>query len=112
MAKKADDAQEKETVKGKSNVIKIEFSEQEKANAELAKGRLTEYEVPEGEENVVHVELEKTHIGRDFKKSSYPYVCKVNTNQWPSFKANLIKSGFNHVRVLFAPEGVNTEIPA
>lgn len=91
--------------------IKVELSDKEKANAEIAKGRVTEYEVPEKErEDTVHVELETVQMNADFEKTSKPYIQKFDTRAWNNFRQQAKKLGINHVRVLYAPKGVNVEV--
>jgi len=105
-------ATEKTAAKAKKPLtVKIELTEIEKENKQLSKGRLTSYVVPEKEEGHVHVELEKVNINSaTFQKESKPYVQKFDVRAWNNFRQNAIKIGFNHVRVLFAPEGTNIEI--
>lgn len=94
-----------------AKVVKIELSAKEKSNAELAKGRVTEYEVPANELDIVHVELEQTELDRSSgDKKSKPYVQKFDDRAWNQFRANAKKLGYNHVRVLYAPEGTNVEV--
>lgn len=99
-----------ETAKGK--IVKITLSEAEKNSPELAKGRVSgDYIVKENESDVIHVELETTQFNATsgVKKSS-PAVRKMNERAWLNFKKHCKGLGFNHVRVLYAPEGVDTKI--
>lgn len=93
-----------------SNVIKIQLSDKELKNQELAKGRKTEYTVDEKEVNNIHVEVEKTNMTATGDKKSTPRILKFNGRSWEQFRKNGRLLGFNHIRVLFAPEGTNLEI--
>lgn len=106
--KKTDDEM---VVNEQPNIIKIELSEKEKTNTELAKGRLTEYKVPENELDIVHAELEQTDIDRvSMDKKSKPYVQKFDVRAWNLFRSNAKKLGYDHVRVLYAPEGTDIAV--
>jgi len=107
-AKKEPEFQEEEL---QDLTVKIELTESEKDNKELAKGRRTEYVVPKLELEHVHVELEKVNIdSATFKKESTPYVQIFDPRSWNQFRNQALKLGFNHVRVLHAPAKTNLEI--
>lgn len=91
--------------------VKIEFTPAEKENKILQKGRITEYTVPLDELDSVHVELEQVEMNLDangmaFKKSN-PYIQKYNAQTWLKQKDKLAFHGFTHIRVLYAPKGVD-----
>ena len=95
-----------------AKLVKITLSEKEKNNASFAKGRKTSYTVPENEQNAVHVELEKVEMDNvTFEKKSKPEVVIYDINAWMMAKRNLALLGFSHIRVLYAPKGVDTEVP-
>lgn len=81
-------------------------------NAEMEKGRLKEYTVPEEEmTETVHVELEKVAFDRlEGVKNSKPYVQKFDIRSWNNFRKNARNLGFKYVRVLYAPDGVDTTV--
>jgi len=93
-----------------ANIVEVKMTEQEEGNVEIRKGRVTEYEVPAAELGHVHVELEQVQIDSGFKKKSKPFVQKFDLRAWDNFRKNVVKLGYNHCKVLFAPEGVNIEI--
>ncbi|MFZ4705541.1 MAG: hypothetical protein ACOYMF_05980 [Bacteroidales bacterium] len=66
------------------------------------------YEVPEGEENSIHVLLETERFVKGTKVSE-PFVQKFGKNEWRSVKNQLQGQGYT-VEVLFAPEGVDTDL--
>lgn len=93
-----------------AKVVSIEMTVQEKNNAEIRKGRIEEYEVPVNEQDHVHVELEQVQLNSSFEKTSKPFIQKFDVRAWDNVRKNVIKLGFNHCKVLYAPEGVKTEI--
>ena len=98
-------------VAANDNVIVVEFTEQEENNPALKEGRVEDYEVNEKEKDYVHVELEKTEFDRSSgKKKSKPMIQKFDPRGWNNFRGQAKKLGFIHVRVLYAPEGTNTEV--
>lgn len=99
-------ATEKETAK----VVEIAST----GNPEMDKGRVKSYEVPDGEEGIVHVELEKVSFARSGanagRKTSKPKVQKFDVRAWNNFRKNARNLGFSYVKVLHAPEGVATDV--
>lgn len=90
--------------------VSIDLTTKEKNNEELRKGRVTEYSVKESEKGFIHVELENT-IFRNGEKTSTPMVQLYEPNAWHSYvRKNILSSGYSHVRILYAPDGVNTEL--
>lgn len=89
----------------KAKVIEITLTADEKENPQLAKGRVTEYTVPTNEEDIVHVEIEKTSFASRGKgsKNSVPSVQKFDQRAWLQFRKNAHSLGYDHVRVLYAP---------
>ncbi len=92
-------------------VIKITLTADEKENKQLAKGRVTEYTVPTNEEDIVHVEIEKTSFASRGKggKKSIPTVQKFDKRAWLQFRKNAHSLGYDHVRVLYAPSDMREE---
>jgi len=93
-------------------VIKIDLTEEERNNKELAKGRITEYSVPPGEEDAIHVEIEKTEFSSVGKKKSVPTVQKFDQRAWLNFRKHCSGLGYNHVRIIYAPEEIAPEFLA
>ena len=92
----------------------IELSEDEKANAELAKGRKTTYEVQVKDQGSVHIELENVQSGKNMRKTSKPHVAMIDPKQWDKFRKQIILLGYDHYRILYHPEGMTEaqlEIP-
>lgn len=80
-------------------------------NPETAKGRVRAYEVPKGEEGSVHAEIEQVQFdAATGRKKSVPTVQKFDPRAWDNFRRNAVKLGYTHIRVLHAPEGVDTEV--
>jgi len=83
-------------------------------NPEMDKGRVTSYTVPEGEENIVHAEIEKVSFARSGatagRKTSRPTVQKFDIRAWNNFRKNARNLGYSYVKVLHAPEGVDTSV--
>ena len=92
--------------------VTVKIPADELSNKALMEGRLTEYIVPVGEsEDTVHVELEQTEFERNTgKKKSNPYVAKFNSKAWNGFRKACVGLGYIHVRVLYAPAGVDLEV--
>lgn len=85
---------------------------QSTANPELEKGRVKNYIVPEGEEGSVHAEIEQVQFEQSTgRKKSVPTVQKFDPRAWDNFRVNAAGLGYNYVRVLHAPKGVNTDVP-
>lgn len=96
-----------------AKMIKAKFTvpKEEQSNKEIFRGRLTTYEFKEAEKDLVHVELEKMNFdSATGKKKSNPFVQMYDVKAWSNFRKNALKLGFTHVRVLHAPEGVDTSI--
>lgn len=93
----------------KPKVVKIKWTEKEEKNEIFSRGRLKEYTVPADELDSVHVELEKEEL-KGLEKTSKPYVQKFDLRAFDNFRKNGRMLGFSHIRVLYAPEGVNTKI--
>lgn len=80
-------------------------------NPELVKGRVRAYKVPSGEEGAIHAEIEQVQFdAATGRKKSVPTVQKFDVRAWDNFRRNAVKLGYTHVRVLHAPEGVDTEV--
>jgi len=62
------------------------------------------YEVPKGEENTVHAEIELLNYTRDGQKMSTPFVQKYNPRAWENFLRH--RHGYTINKVLHAPDGV------
>lgn len=90
----------------KSKKVTFKLTERELSNAELAKGRVTEYEVPGKELHLVHVELEQTDFGVEGEKVSKPFVQKFEERAWLQFRKVGIGLGYKHCRVLHAPANI------
>lgn len=105
-------ATEKAAAKAKKPLtVKVELTEIEKENKQLSKGRLESYVVPEKEEGHIHVEVERVKINSATGvKESSARVVKLDPRAWNNFRKQALKIGFNHVRVLYAPEGTNLEV--
>ena len=90
--------------------VKIELTNDEKENKQESKGRKEVYTVKGKERNYIHVELENVMYSGP-KKTSVPYVQIYEPNMWHNVIRKQIKSsGFSHVRILHAPDGVNTDM--
>ena len=90
--------------------IKIELTNDEKENKQEAKGRKEVYTIKGTERNYIHVELENVMYAGS-KKTSVPYIQMYEPNIWHNVIRKQIKSsGFSHVRILHAPDGVNTDM--
>ena len=101
----------KKDITPKPLTVKIELSEMEKDNKQIAKGRRTSYVVKVAEQGHVHVELEKVSMNRTtFEKQSVPYVQIFDVRAWNNFRKQAKKLGFVHVRVLHAPPKTNIEV--
>lgn len=96
-----------ETIEGDIETIEGEESAPAlKANPELAKGRVSGgYEVPEGEEGSVHVELEQVRFDAlTGEKASRPMVQKYTPRAWAVAKKLLANQGYTHIKVLHEPK--------
>lgn len=92
-------------------VIKPTLTQHEKDNKSVRKGRVTEYEVKEKDKDFVHVEIEQTNVDmRTGTKKSVPTVQMYAPRQWDLLRKNIKLQGYDHVRVLYAPEGVETHV--
>lgn len=107
MATTKKDTSEKEP---EAKIVKVEWTKKEQGNEEIRKGRIEkEYKVPANELNHVHAELEQVQMNTDFEKTSKPTVQKFDLRAWDNFRKNVIQLGYNHCKVLYAPEGTNIE---
>ena len=107
----ADDQQKASTQIVERIVERIVYVE---AIPETDNGRISpaDYEVPKGEEHIVHVEIERTSFNPNTgKKKSVPKVQKFDDRAWLNFKKHAKQQGFIHVRVLHAPDDVDTTVP-
>jgi len=92
-------------------VVTVEFTQDEKDNKNLREGRVEEYEVKANELDFIHAEIEQVYIDQaSGKKKSKPNVHKWTKGSWENFRTTARMLGYNHVRVLHAPDGVSIEI--
>lgn len=87
--------------------IKIALSEDEKQNPIVALGRLTEYEVPDGEEATIVVECEQTNVvakGAKMVKTSRPRLVKLDLMAWLRWRKTTGSQGFDHIRIIYFPD--------
>ena len=121
MFEKEENKESKEVIKNKPGrkkavgpnddlTIKVELTNDEKENKQESKGRKEVYTVKGTERNYIHVELENVMYAGS-KKTSVPYIQMYEPNIWHNVIRKQIKSsGFSHVRILHAPDGVNTDM--
>lgn len=94
-------------------IVTIELTQEEKNNSELRKGRLKRYVVPAKVVELadsVHAEIEQLQFDKQGKKTSHPYVLKVNARTWLKWRTKALLMGFVHVRVLYCPKGVDKHV--
>ena len=92
----------------KTKTITVPKTEHEKANEELTKGRVSSYKLKETEANYVHVELERVVFAGP-EKVSRPIVDIYDLRTWNSLRFRLPLMGFNHIKIIHAPKGVDTK---
>ena len=93
-------------------LITVPMTEEEKGNPYLMKGRVKEYKVDHRTKGMVHVEQEVVNIkvspSGSVKKASRPTIQVYDDRAWLSnVKDNMSANGFTHVKILYAPEGVD-----
>lgn len=70
-------------------------------------GDVPEYEVPEGTEHLVHVEVDQVNFSRTGSKRSVPIVVKTPPEMWSFMRKHMLGQGYSYMRILHAPKNAD-----